>query len=334
MSYHTDALQVFHLLIVAYTHGEEQLVVLAAVQRAGGHVQIQLLGHHGGLVVDGQVLFVDAAAATALVADVQQLAAQTVADVHHRRGADAVLTQQLDDVAAGLALQLTLQQVFLPGKVGLKLHQLVQLLAMALAAGLGHLLIVDGFLALQQLQAQIGGTEVAAHTHQVGVLGAVAVHDVVLCCLTDTGDTDGQSGERGSGVAAHYVHAPFVAGHAQALVEVVQVFHLESLAQRYAHQHLTGGAVHGEDIADVHHGRLIAQMFHVVVGQVEVDAFHQHVGRDEYLAVGVVHHGAVVARGLDGRFIVPGQVFRQAPYQSKLSQFCYFHIFFYFKLNL
>ena len=45
--------QLLNLLVVAYGNGEEQFVILAAVQGAGGDVHVQLFGHHSRLIVYG-----------------------------------------------------------------------------------------------------------------------------------------------------------------------------------------------------------------------------------------------------------------------------------------
>ena len=106
-----------YLLVVANGDGEQQLVVLAAIQGAGGDVHVQFLGHHRRLVVDGDLLLEDAAAYMALLADVHEFGGESVADVHHGGRTDAGLAQALDDVAAGLGLQLALEEVFLAGEV-------------------------------------------------------------------------------------------------------------------------------------------------------------------------------------------------------------------------
>ena len=114
-------------------------------------------------------------------------------------------------------------------------------------------------------------------------MGSVAIDDVVLAGLANAGDGDGQSGVAAGGVATHDVDAPFVAGHAQSRVELFYVLDGEALRECQRDGHLTWGAVHGKDVADVDHGGLPAQMLQVDIGQVEVDSLHEHVGGDEYL---------------------------------------------------
>ena len=68
------AVHLLNLLVVADWHGEEQFVVLAAVEGARRNVHVQLLSHHRRLIVDRYVLLVDAASAVRLLADVHQFA--------------------------------------------------------------------------------------------------------------------------------------------------------------------------------------------------------------------------------------------------------------------
>ena len=75
----------------------------------------------------------------------------------------------------------------------------------------------------------------------------------------------------------------------------LDILDTETLADGERNGELTGCAVHGEDIADIYHGRLVAQVFEVDISKVEVYALHQQVGGDEYLAVGITQYGAVIA---------------------------------------
>ena len=124
----------------------------------------------------------------------EQFAAQSVADVHHRRRLDIGIPETLDDVATGLSPELSLQQIFLSGKVGFEMLQLVEQCLVSLALCLLHLLVIDALLSLQQLQSHICRAEVARHTHEVGLLCTVAIHDLVFCRLTYACDAYGESG--------------------------------------------------------------------------------------------------------------------------------------------
>ena len=275
MSDEAHVVELLHLLQVTDGYGEQQFVVLAAVQGTGGHIHVHLLGHHRCLIVDGNLLLVDATTNARLLADVHQFAGKTIADVHHRRGTDASLAQFLDDVATSLGLQLALQQILLAGKVGTEVGQLLEGFLVALLLGVVHLTIIHALLALQQLQPHIGSTQVARDADEVGVLGTVAIDDVLLLGLADTGDADGQTRIGRGGIATHDVDAPFLAGQAQSGIKLLHVLHGEALAQSQRYGDLARRAVHGKDVADVDHRRLIAQMLEVDIGEVEVDTFHQ-----------------------------------------------------------
>ena len=69
----TYSLQLAHLLVVGEGDGEEQLIVFASVEGTGDDVHVELLGHHRGLVIKGDVLFIDAASLATLLADVHEL---------------------------------------------------------------------------------------------------------------------------------------------------------------------------------------------------------------------------------------------------------------------
>lgn len=68
-----DAFDFLDFLVIGERHGEQKLVVLAAVERGRHEIHIELLGHRGGLIVDGDAVLVDAASAVTLRADVYQL---------------------------------------------------------------------------------------------------------------------------------------------------------------------------------------------------------------------------------------------------------------------
>ena len=271
------------------------------------------------MVVDGQVFLIDSAAHTALLADVQQFARQSVAHVHHGRGQYVGLSESLDNVAARLGLELPLQQVFLAGKVGLEVTQLLQRLLVSPLSCLVHLLVVHRFFPFEQLQSHVGGSKIARNAYQVGVFCTVAIYNPLFLGLADAGDADGKAREGRGGVAAHDVHVPLVAGGTQSLVEQFHVFHGEAFAHGHADRYLSGGAVHGKHIAQVHHGSLVAQVAQVGIGQVEVHALHQQVGGHQHLPVGIVQHGTVVSHPMNGGCVAYLQVVRQSVYQSKFS---------------
>ena len=66
------------------------------------------------------------------------------------------------------------------------------------------------------------------------------------------------------------------------------------------------------------------------VGEVEVDALQQEVGRDEGLgALGVGYDGGIIADTEHGRIIMLGQPLRQVAYKAELpelGQLCSLHL--------
>ena len=67
-----DVVHILYLLVVANGDGEQQFVVLTAIEGTGGDVHVQFLGHDCRLVVDGYLSLEDAAAHVALLADVHE----------------------------------------------------------------------------------------------------------------------------------------------------------------------------------------------------------------------------------------------------------------------
>lgn len=56
-----------------------------------------------------------------------------------------------------------------------------------------------------------------------------------------------------------------------------------------------------------------------------MNAFHEHVGGDEHLTVGVGEHGAVVAHSFQRRRLVWRLVFGETVDETELTQFFYLH---------
>ena len=247
--------------------------------------------------------------------DVEQLAAEAVGDVDHRGGAYAGLFQSCDDVAPGLGLELALEDVFASGEVGFEGH-------IGVAAALACLLQIHRLLALQQLQAHVGGAQIARDADEIGLFGAVAVNDIFFPCGAYGGDADGQTRHAGGCVAAHDVHAVFLAGQTHAFIECVDVFHLKTFADGQRHRQLSRRGVHGVEVAEIHGDGLVAQVLERGVDEVEVDALHQHVGGDErHLAFCRRDDGAVVAHAFQRGGLCRGDGFGETAYQAELTQF-------------
>ena len=253
MSDHFHVVERFDERVCREGHGEEQLVVLAAVESAGAYVEIQLFGGHSSLVVDGQAVFVDAAAHVGAATEVEEFAAQAVAHVDHGGGADAGGAKGFDDVASRLGLEVTLQEVLASAEVGGE----VEGGAGGFALGGTELREVDAFFAFEEAESEIGGAEIAAHTDEIGVGGAVAAANVGGAGGAEGGEAQGEAGERGTGVASGEIDVVALAGHADAGIEFVDVFDCEALGERHCREELAGSGVHGVEIGEVDHGGLI-----------------------------------------------------------------------------
>ena len=83
VSDYTYILHCGNLLMVGNGDCEQQFIILASTKSAGDDIEVQLLGHNGSLVVNGDALLVDSATHPALLAYVHQLRCKAVAYVHH-----------------------------------------------------------------------------------------------------------------------------------------------------------------------------------------------------------------------------------------------------------
>ena len=90
-------------------------------------------------------------------------------------------------------MQLALQQILFACKVGLEVLQTLEFALVIALACLVDLLVVDRLLAFEQLQAHVGGAEVATDTDEVGVVCSVAVDNLFVLCFADAGDGYGES---------------------------------------------------------------------------------------------------------------------------------------------
>ena len=92
-------------------------------------------------------------------------------------------------------------------------------------------------------------------------------------------DGDRKAGHRGARVTAREVHAQLVAGEADAFVEVVERLDGQFRGDAERQDDLRRAGVHGQNVA--HSGRhdLVAQVFEREVGEVEIHAFEEGVGR-------------------------------------------------------
>ena len=286
-------------------HGEEQFVVLAAVQSRNDRVRVHLLGQRRGLPGDRDAFEVDARAAGRRFADLHQVARQAVREVDHRRGADLFFGQRTDDVGAGARLEVFFKQVFV---------------ALELRLGVLHVGKHPLF-AFEQLQAHVGGPEVARDADEVVLLRTAAVDDLLLFGVAKRGDGDDQPRHRGARVAAHEVDLLLLAGEGDAFVEVLKSFDGQFRRDAERHGDLRREGVHGQDVAHAGRHGLVTQVFERKIGEVEVDAFVEGVGRAEHrFAASRGDHRGVVPRALERRGVLRGESAGQQVDESELSE--------------
>ena len=88
--------------------------------------------------------------------------------------------------------------------------------------------------------------------------------------------------------------------------------------------------VHRIGVGEARDGSLIAEVLERGVGEVEVNALQQEVGRDEGLgALGVGYDGGIIADTEHGRVIMLGQPLGQVPDEAELpelGQLCSLHL--------
>ena len=98
MADNLDVVDGRYTFVVGEGHGEEEFIVLAAIEGCGVDVEVEFLGSNGRLVVDGDAFFVEAATRLTASANVHDFRRKAVANVHHGRGADTGLAQALHEM--------------------------------------------------------------------------------------------------------------------------------------------------------------------------------------------------------------------------------------------
>ena len=87
---------------------------------------------------------------------------------------------------AGFGTKLTLEDVFMLGKVRLEVPLLP---------------CEDALLTLQKLESHIGGTEIPADTNEVGRLSTSTIDDLLFASSSQTGDADAEPREACRGIS-------------------------------------------------------------------------------------------------------------------------------------
>ena len=303
------------LLVVVDGAGEEQFVVFSAVECTSDDIEIHLLRQGGCFVVDRQLVLIDATAHSGLGADMQQLRREPVGNVHHCGRLDARFAQGFEDVAPCFGFELAFKEVLFAGESPLRLPR-----------GGGEISAIVGRtmhheFALQELQTHIRRAEVAGDADQVVQFGTVAIDDVFGCRHAEASDGDRQSGHGGAGVSADKIDVIPFAGKADAGIERLDVFYRETLGDTERDGDLGRCAVHGVDVREIDHRRLVSKVLEGHVFQVKMNAFEQHVGRHEDALGAEVHDRAVVAHAFFGGRLDVFEILCQMFDESKLTVF-------------
>ena len=274
---------------------------------------MHLLGQRRRLLGDGDAFEIDAGAAVRGAAQLHQVAGQPVGEVDHGRGHDLLVGQRCDDVGAGAGFEVFFEKIFVAGELRFGVGDAGQ----------------HAFLAFEQLQPHVCGAEVAGDADQVVLPGPVAEGDAVVVDAADRRDGDDQPGHGCARVAADQVDAVFVAGEGDPFVEVLERFDGDFGRDAERDQQLRRLGVHGQNVA--HGGRynLIAQVLEREIGEVEVDAFEERIGRNHGPpALLVAQHSGVVARAPERRGVAGYETGRELVDKTEFAQFGYFGTFF------
>ena len=182
--------------------------------------------------------------------------------------------------------------------------------------------VQDALLAFEQLETHIGGAQISRDADQIVGFGSVAVDDVTASGTAYGRDVDGQPRHRSGRIASRQVDVQLLASQADTLVELLQRLDREFRRHAERQQQLFGQGVHRQDVARADGDGLVAQMFEREVGEVEVDPFHQQVGRDERrLAARSGDHGRVVAYAPQGRPVAGGECAGEFVDKAEFPQF-------------
>ncbi len=97
-----------------------------------------------------------------------------------------------------------------------------------------------------------------------------------------------------SGIATDQVHTVFFTGRIHPLIKIFNSFHAESVAEADAKGYLCGQCVHGIDVAEVDHHRLVSKVFEWRIGQIKMYTLNQQVCCDNRLFAEVIDHRCII----------------------------------------
>src|SRR6185437_1664396 len=116
------------------------------------------------------------------------------------------------------------------------------------------------FLTFEKDQTEIGRAQITRTAKEIAFLRRVATDETVRGDLADRGHGNDEPLFGRGGIAAYQVDAISFTGGINALIELVEGFHAESVADTDAHRQLGRGGIHRVDIAQIHDDGFIAEM--------------------------------------------------------------------------
>src|SRR5579859_6743509 len=239
----------------------------------------------------------------ALTADVEDLGAQPVADIHHRCRKDLRLLEEFNDILPGLGFQQPADDIFLAFQIGLHSGALEE----------------DLFLPFEQDKPDISRSQVARTAEKIAFLRGAAPYKTIGGNLADGRDRNDKPLFGRGGIAADKIDPIVFAGGIDPFVKLIEGFDAKPVADADAHRYLRWCGIHRIDITQVDDHRLVAQMLQRRIHKVEVNVLDQQIGRDHRLPAKMVDNGGIIPDPNQGRGVLDLDVRRKMLDQSKFS---------------
>ena len=81
-----------------------------------------------------------------------------------------------------------------------------------------------------------------------------------------------------------------------------------------------GLAVHRGNVRDINRNRLVAQVLQRHVGQIEMNPFHQHVGRQQHHLIACIDNGGIIADAFQGGAVLEREAGGNPVDQAKFAE--------------
>ena len=144
---------------------------------------------------------------------------------------------------AGFGAKLTLEDVFMLGKVRLEVPLLPS---------------EDALLTLQKLESHIGGTKVTADADEVGGLSTTTIDDLLFASSPQTGDAEAEAREACRGISPNQVDPVAATCKANTSIQLLEILHSEASRDPNRAGELLWMSVHRVDIREAPDSSLIA----------------------------------------------------------------------------